>query len=94
MRVRAGVESVRRQQLLVCAAFGDAPGMQHDNLIGVLKDRRAVRDDDRRRMLAIRGAFEPANRSHELGLGGLIAVIGGIMFVLVCLKVMVPRRRA
>jgi len=28
-----------------------------------------------------------------MGLGGLIAVIGGIMFVLVCLKVMVPRRR-
>lgn len=29
-----------------------------------------------------------------MGLGGLIAVIGGIMFVLVCLKVMLPRRRA
>ncbi|MCF8151130.1 MAG: cbb3-type cytochrome c oxidase subunit I [Burkholderiaceae bacterium] len=29
-----------------------------------------------------------------MGLGGSIAVIGGIMFVLVCLKVMVPRWRA
>ena len=28
-----------------------------------------------------------------MGLGGLIAVIGGIMFVLVCLKAMAPRRR-
>ncbi|MBI3095048.1 MAG: cbb3-type cytochrome c oxidase subunit I [Rhodocyclales bacterium] len=28
-----------------------------------------------------------------MGLGGLIAVIGGIMFVLVCLKVMLPRKR-
>jgi hypothetical protein len=28
-----------------------------------------------------------------MGLGGLIAVIGGIMFVLVCLKAMTPRRR-
>ncbi|BAO30314.1 cbb3-type cytochrome c oxidase subunit I [Sulfuritalea hydrogenivorans] len=27
-----------------------------------------------------------------MGLGGLIAVIGGIMFVLVCLKVMLPRK--
>jgi hypothetical protein len=27
-----------------------------------------------------------------MGLGGLIAVIGGIMFVLVCLKVMMPRK--
>jgi hypothetical protein len=29
-----------------------------------------------------------------MGLGGLIAVIGGIMFVLVCLKLMLPRRSA
>jgi cytochrome c oxidase subunit 1 len=29
-----------------------------------------------------------------MGLGGLIAVIGGIMFVLVCLKVMWPRKVA
>ena len=28
-----------------------------------------------------------------MGLGGLIAVIGGIMFVLVCLRAMTPRRR-
>ncbi|MFH1869440.1 MAG: cytochrome C oxidase subunit I [Pseudomonadota bacterium] len=28
-----------------------------------------------------------------MGLGGLIAVIGGIMFVLVCLKLMLPRKR-
>jgi hypothetical protein len=28
-----------------------------------------------------------------MGLGGLIAVIGGIMFVLVCLKAMAPRKR-
>lgn len=28
-----------------------------------------------------------------MGLGGLVAVIGGIMFVLVCLKAMAPRRR-
>jgi tartrate dehydratase alpha subunit/fumarate hydratase class I-like protein len=28
-----------------------------------------------------------------MGLGGLIAVIGGIMFVLVCLKAMAPRQR-
>jgi hypothetical protein len=28
-----------------------------------------------------------------MGAGGLIAVIGGIMFVLVCLKLMLPRKR-
>jgi len=28
-----------------------------------------------------------------MGLGGLIAIIGGVMFVVVCLRVMLPRRR-
>ena len=38
------VEAVERQQILVRAAFGDRPAVQHDDLIGVADRGEAVGD--------------------------------------------------
>src|SRR5687768_935799 len=46
--VQLPISAVRREQLVVAAAFDDLPRLEHENLVGAPDCREAMRDDERR----------------------------------------------
>src|SRR5205809_1442116 len=72
--VQPAVQAVRGQQVAVRAALDDPPLRQHDDEVGVLHGREAVRDDEHR---AVR--HEPLDRLLHQPLGLGVERAGGLI---------------
>src|SRR5690606_3596556 len=73
-RVEPAVDSILRDELVVCARFGEAPSMEYEDAIGISDGRKAVRDDDGGAPLR-----RVMHRALQLGLG--LAIDIGRRFV-------------